>query len=217
MSIDKITPDNFVKMMKELHMISAYKWSNIANIWEIRTSEVKWWVRPRADTYADMICDKLGLWPAQNLWRWAQTPYASIKEFPEIFKRCSDTLQKIKDITKDNPWKNNEELQNLLADYYKDMLYARPFWNVNNSLFMNQINFFLKANWINSVTHWHLDHIATRTSKNQFRVIFRENIKNELPLANQELIQDLNLDNNSDIVINNNKKWSSLWKVKNPV
>jgi hypothetical protein len=25
MSIDKITPDNFVKMMKELHMISAYK------------------------------------------------------------------------------------------------------------------------------------------------------------------------------------------------
>jgi len=76
-----------------------------------------------------------------------------------------------------NAYPNKLIILKNLADYYHTILYARPMGNVNNSMFMNQVNYLLKQAGMQPVPHGHLDHIATRVSKEQFRVVFDIHIK----------------------------------------
>ncbi len=207
-----ITPDNFTSMMKELNRISAYKTSEIARPGELRGS-VTGGAREWADVYTKRILDQFNLWKATRA-KGKPTEYANITEFNVLFKDAANTLQKIAKITKNTPGKNNKELIGLLSDYHHTMCYLRPFGNVNNSMSMNQINFFLKANNMKAISQWHLDHLATRTTKKQYREIFKENLKKELPTSAKGTEQDLielGIDKNSDqyyeIMDRNREQW----------
>ncbi len=69
-----------------------------------------------------------------------------------------------------------------LSDYYHTMINARPYWQVNQSLFLNQVNILLWRIWHPPVKHGYIDHIAHRVNYLDFRKIFKKHINNNLPL-----------------------------------
>jgi hypothetical protein len=72
-----------------------------------------------------------------------KTIYALVAEFDRIFTDTAQSLNLIK-IELNKPKPNQIDILNHISDYYYNMIYARPMGNVNNSMFMNQINYLLK-------------------------------------------------------------------------
>jgi len=78
---------------------------------------------------------------------------------------------------------SSEKKLNCLGDLYHTMINARPFTQVNQSLFMNQINVLLKHMSLSTVHHGHLDHLAHRFDYREFRKLFRLHYDGKLGMA----------------------------------
>ena len=180
--------DNFRIMLQDMHRISAYKWSTIAEAWTIRNEEVEWWYRLWAKNYVDWLAKKYKLWDVSKT-NTPYTRYAKTWELNTLFTEAALYLSNIK-WEMANAYPNKLIILKNLADYYHTILYARPMGNVNNSMFMNQVNYLLKQAGMQPVPHGHLDHIATRVSKEQFRVVFDIHIKWLLPLSTEKMRED---------------------------
>lgn len=70
-----------------------------------------------------------------------------------------------------------------VADLYHTMINARPFTQVNQSLFMNQVNVLLDLAGFNCVHHGHLDHLAHRFHYREFRKLFKLHQDGKLAMA----------------------------------
>ena len=68
-----------------------------------------------------------------------------------------------------------------IADYYHALVNARPFDQVNNSLFMSQVNVLLQRAGSRPVAHGFIDHVAQRLPGDSFRAVFRAHVQSKLP------------------------------------
>ena len=78
---------------------------------------------------------------------------------------------------------NRDRKLRRLSDFYHTMINARPYTQVNQSLFMNQVNVLLQSIALPPVHHGHLDHLAHRFDYREFRQIFRLHHKGQLGMA----------------------------------
>ncbi len=59
-----------------------------------------------------------------------------------------------------------------IAEHYQYAANARPFEQINNSLFMNEVNTLLKKAGMKSIPHGMLDHAAQRLQPETFKRYF---------------------------------------------
>jgi len=75
---------------------------------------------------------------------------------------------------------DKEVVVKAVAEYYQYAINARPYYQVNQSIFMNQVNGMLEAHGISGVEHGLLDHAAHRLQPEQFQQFFRDYVSVEL-------------------------------------
>jgi hypothetical protein len=165
-----IDSSNFKKMLCEMHRISAYKDSNIAKIWNIRTCNIDSPERGRAVALVDKLAHKHSLGDV-SVTNTEKAQYAKASKLDTVLNECAEYLYKVQN--KFRTWTyNDQETLDLIAEYYHTAVYARPMGNVNNSMFMNQVNYLLKLSGREGISHGQLDHIACRVSKEHFKILF---------------------------------------------
>ena len=100
----------------------------------------------------------------------------------------SDYLYDIRELIKKNQM---AEAQNKIGHYYHVMLNARPYNNINNSLFANQANYLLKLSGHPGFSQGHLDHVMMRMSSDQVDRFWPKVLKGDVKNANDYGINDL--------------------------
>lgn len=153
-----------------MHRISAYKDSNIAKIWNIRTCNIDSPERGSVVALVNKLAHihSLGDVSVTNT---EKAQYAKANNLDTVLNECAEYLCEIQ--KKFRTWTyNDQETLDLIAEYYHTAVYARPMGNVNNSMFMNQVNYLLKLSGREGISHGQLDHIACRVSKEHFKILF---------------------------------------------
>jgi hypothetical protein len=74
-------------------------------------------------------------------------------------------------------------LHTLIGDYYHVMVNARPFANVNQTIFMNQVNYLLRLTGHDGLLQGHLDHLFMRLDSDQAQLVWKEVLKGSFPTA----------------------------------
>lgn len=148
--------------------------------------------RPGAQKYAEKIADLLrkeknipsGLVrvpgvkvSAQPVNVFAQHLYPSGKSLDEYFEQGAALLNKINA----TPLGARGVVDDI-AQYYYTMINARPYEQINNSIFMNQVNSMLEVHGFGGMSHGYMDHLAHRLSFDQFKEVFNMQRRGELPL-----------------------------------
>ena len=64
----------------------------------------------------------------------------------------------------------------LLSDYFHLMTNCHPFYRINNSVIMNQVNYVLRIHGLRPVAHGDMDLLATMVGYKKFREFFKEYI-----------------------------------------
>ena len=97
--------------------------------------------------------------------------YPAPEAFDEYFTQMQERLQRLNSLPKDAP--QQAVLQNV-AEFYQYAANVRPFYNVNNSLFMNMTNELLGRHGLSPVYHGILDHAAQRLQPEAFNRYFQD-------------------------------------------
>lgn len=90
--------------------------------------------------------------------------------FGDYFGQMRERLEKLEKL----PGDAKEEKLQTIGEFYQYGANARPFHNVNNSLFMNFTNALLKRHGFSPVYHGILDHAAHRLQPKAFNEYFRD-------------------------------------------
>jgi hypothetical protein len=96
--------------------------------------------------------------------------------------RMSDIMVHIENcILRTHPSTPLHDVLILVADYYQVGINAHLFYRVNNSLLMNQVNYFLHMLGLRGIPHGHLDYLALYKIPTDFRSIFIDAVKERNP------------------------------------
>ena len=68
-----------------------------------------------------------------------------------------------------------------IATYYQYGANARPFENINNSIFMNEANVLLRSRGLEEIPHGLLDHAAQRLQPEEFQKLFLKSVAEKNP------------------------------------
>lgn len=98
--------------------------------------------------------------------------YADGKYTEEYFKQMYRTAKEAVDMA-NNRASVNEFLEKV-AEHYQYAANARPYIQINNSLFMNEVNTLLKKAGLNAIPHGMLDHAAQRLQSEAFKKYFKD-------------------------------------------
>ena len=97
--------------------------------------------------------------------------YPGPEHFDNYFSQMQDRLKRLETLPKDAP---KEVVLKNVAEFYQYAANVRPFFNVNNSLFMNMTNELLSRHGQKSVYHGILDHAAQRLQPAAFNRYFSD-------------------------------------------
>lgn len=97
--------------------------------------------------------------------------YPAPEAFDQYFTQMQERLKRLDDLPKDAP--KDVVLKNV-AEFYQYGANVRPFYNVNNSLFMNMTNELLNRHGLKPVYHGILDHAAQRLQPEAFNRYFAD-------------------------------------------
>ena len=91
-----------------------------------------------------------------------------------ILDAVRETLVRVKEL-QGNP--GNEDTLMELLRLHKLFLHAHPFYNINNSIIMNIVNFCLKKAGYGVIPHLLLDFIALRTGFDEYACVFKKAVE----------------------------------------
>ncbi|MBS2036371.1 FHA domain-containing protein [bacterium] len=97
--------------------------------------------------------------------------YPAPEAFDQYFTQMQDRLKRLNSLPKDAP---KEVVLKNVAEFYQYGANVRPFYNVNNSLFMNMTNELLNRHGLKPVYHGILDHAAQRLQPEAFNRYFAD-------------------------------------------
>ena len=97
--------------------------------------------------------------------------YPAPDAFDDYFSQMQDRLKRLDSLPKDAP---KEVVLKNIAEFYQYGANVRPFYNVNNSLFMNMTNELLNRHGMKPVYHGILDHAAQRLQPDAFNRYFAD-------------------------------------------
>lgn len=97
--------------------------------------------------------------------------YPAPEHFDAYFGQMQDRLKRLDSLPKDAP---KEAVLKNVAEFYQYAANVRPFFNVNNSLFMNMTNELLTRHGQKPVYHGILDHAAQRLQPEAFNRYFAD-------------------------------------------
>jgi hypothetical protein len=107
--------------------------------------------------------------------RFAQHFYPDGKYMPAYFDQMQRTAKEALDLIKNAA--PQDEILRKLAEHYQYAANARPFGQINNSLFMNEINTLLQKAGMKPMPHGILDHVAQRLQPDAFVEYFIDEYK----------------------------------------
>jgi hypothetical protein len=105
-------------------------------------------------------------------------PGTSMQAYSDV---AADHLYSIRKLIADGKM---TEAQTEIGQYYHVMVNARPYDQINNSLFANQTNYLLKLTGHPGVEQGHLDHVLMRMSSEQVDQFWPKVLKGEVKNAN---------------------------------
>ena len=106
--------------------------------------------------------------------------YPGPEHFDNYFSQMQDRLKRLDSLPKDAP---KEVVLKNVAEFYQYAANVRPFFNVNNSLFMNMTNELLTRHGQKPVYHGILDHAAQRLQPEAFNRYFADWAQGEGKIA----------------------------------
>ncbi len=107
--------------------------------------------------------------------------YPPVGELQQYYRSGHTQLNSIRNLPAPRNSAETQEVMNQVADYYHTMVNARPYQQINNSMYMNQVNSLLQSKGLPRMTHGHLDHLAHRTDFEDFRAIFKLHGEGKIP------------------------------------
>ena len=197
--LKKINQSNFVRLIQEQHKILNYK-SPYPGL--IRPNQKVFATRASAADYTNAIFRRyqhldLGEAPdgkinidgipnnsqptsinsgheiGLHIYPDSLNPY--FQKGSQLFEKILIGIQK-----KEDP----KKIQELIGMYYHVMVNARPFYQTNNSLFMNQVNVLLKRTGHSGFrNHGDLDHLFMRVNSQQAQKLWLEALKGNFPTS----------------------------------
>ena len=109
--------------------------------------------------------------------------YPSGKAQKEYFTQMHRTAKEALDLI--NSGASEEAILSKLAEHYQYAANARPYDNINNSLFMNELNALLNKAGLRTIPHGNLDFAAMYLQPETFQKYFIEHYNNNaLPISN---------------------------------
>jgi len=72
---------------------------------------------------------------------------------------------------------DNKDALLALSRLHKLLLHAHPFYNINNSVIMNIVNYCLIKTWYSAIPHLLLDFIALRTGFDEYAHVFNKAVE----------------------------------------
>lgn len=201
----ELTPQQFEAMNLEMHRIATTGkdgkhlgyYGKEAQPGQIRSSSQLYSARAEAQAYAIQMAKKYGLKSSEdspngrvtidgidqdsqpgNIGRGHYYPSNQLQSY---FAQGARLFNRLKVM----PPRSSTHFVHALSDYYHLMVNARPFQHVNNSIFMTQVNVFLRSRGHSGVSHGFIDHLAHRFGYKEFRTLFRAHLEGKLPLPEQ--------------------------------
>lgn len=101
--------------------------------------------------------------------------YPDGKHLDQYFKQMQRTGKEILDLIKNGA--SQDRILAKIAEHYQYAANARPFGQINNSLFMNEVNTFLSMAGMKTMPHGMLDHAAQRLQPDAFKKYFIDEYK----------------------------------------
>lgn len=200
------TPQSFTEMNAEMHQLSNYNNSfgqpHSAEPGALRPAEC-YNFRWLAHDYTNMVLKHFNLNPAPikestagGLVQIRGIPtehlplnfrymdlvghaYPHGSSLPHYYKEGAKILSKIKG--KLQAGNSGPEVWGQIGDYYHLMVNARPYDQINNSLFMNQANYLLRLSGHPGISHHWIDHIFTRIPQETARLLWPKILNKEVP------------------------------------
>ncbi len=114
--------------------------------------------------------------------------YPAGNSMKAYFKLGADYLYDIRSLIQQG---KNVEAQQKIGHYYHVMLNARPYDQINNSIFANQANYLLKLTGHKGIQQGHLDHVMMRMSSDQIDKFWPHVLNGKVKNANHYGIDGL--------------------------
>jgi hypothetical protein len=198
---ERITVQMFTEMNNKMHQISHYEGKS-GTPGRVRSGEHLHVNRSEARAYVQKVFEehgqKLGLGEVPNgriaitgieenkqpisiheEWANGYHQYPRGDDLGVYFARGAEILQQI--VLEMKGTGERAKIRDLIGQYYHVMVNARPYDSVNNSMYMNQVNFLLTLNKFAPLTHGDLDHLFHRVNSEQAAKLWRLAVDNQLP------------------------------------
>lgn len=187
--------------IRQMHRLAAYKLSPLGLIGKTRPPIPLPRYRPWAHLYAEKVTEKFGMGPivtgpmqikgipSKFLPRNYPAP-ASLHVYPggvgafkAYLRLAADILFTIRESIEkhDSP----EIIAQEIGRFYHVAVNARPFGNINNSLFMTQVNFLLRLIGHRGMLHGDIDHLFMRLDTHQAELMWPLVLADKVPTAKE--------------------------------
>jgi hypothetical protein len=187
--------EQFINIITESHKILDYRSESpgVFHNWPVTYND-----RPEAVTYAQRVITDFNLgnfqegslkiegipkesWPSNTTG--GRHEYPAPQHRQAYLKKASEAFFDILNGLKEGT--NQEKLLENIGRYYYLMLHLRPFPQVNNSLFMGHVNYFLNLSGHKGISHSDIDHLMMRLNSEQAAAIWPKILNGELKSARQ--------------------------------
>jgi hypothetical protein len=207
----KNSGDSFTTATNHMHRLSVYKNSRFTGVTKtpeqyagiIRPTGIANSTRPEAYRYAEEIAKRFNLGkvksgsllihpsipieisPANNLLgSLGHHMYPDGNYLKKYYEVAGQELNSIRTQIKGKDY-DIQAVRAQIGRYYQVMANTRPYENVNNAMFMNQVNYLLRLTGHPGIPHGSLDHLMVRLDHHQAEIVWDAALQGRLPTDRQ--------------------------------